>query len=511
MSITVIDSIMGSGKTNYMINYMNESYDKYVGESFTNPEAEPPRFIFVTPYLDETDRVVRACPDLRFRKPKEIESKSEHFRMLVDNGQNIATTHALFELVDRETLERIRQRGYVVIVDEVMECVRTYEKLSAADRRMLFSRGLIRADEGTERLKWVGDGNVSYKGRFVDVKLLCENDNLFLNRGDTILWTIPPHFFRSLDRVYVLTYMFHGSFMSAYLRSEGISYDMMAVVGGQLMSWFEFSDEVHDKEKYRPLIKLHKGSANAIGSPKRREQPLSSTWYSRQTSDELRAIRAKVQNWFKKYAKTGAKLNAWTTYKDYEDKIRGEGYAKGFITCNAKATNDYREKQSLAYLCNMFPNPLIAGYFKDKGVTLHEDLFALSEMLQWVWRSRIRDWESINLLIPSARMRALFEEWLGSASIAEMIQRREVARAPRLASEALHDDQLVVIPSAPEMAPEVILEDLPSQAADEPDSYIPSESSSHGRWVSPTALLQDLMRSFKPADANAASLEVSNS
>ena len=48
------------------------------------------------------------------------------------------------------------------------------------------------------------------------------------------------------------------------------------------------------------------------------------------------------------------------------------------------------------------------------------DLWALQEMLQYVWRSRIRGNEDtksledrkINLYIPSKRMRNLLEQWL---------------------------------------------------------------------------------------------------
>ena len=33
-------------------------------------------------------------------------------------------------------------------------------------------------------------------------------------------------------------------------------------------------------------------------------------------------------------------------------------------------------------------------------------------MLQWIWRSRIRKGENINIYIPSMRMRQLLKNWL---------------------------------------------------------------------------------------------------
>ena len=40
-----------------------------------------------------------------------------------------------------------------------------------------------------------------------------------------------------------------------------------------------------------------------------------------------------------------------------------------------------------------------------------DDIYALSEMLQWIWRSRIRNGLSITVYIPSIRMRELLGEW----------------------------------------------------------------------------------------------------
>ena len=39
-------------------------------------------------------------------------------------------------------------------------------------------------------------------------------------------------------------------------------------------------------------------------------------------------------------------------------------------------------------------------------------MYALSEMIQWIFRSRIRNNEDINIYIPSSRMRNLLIEFL---------------------------------------------------------------------------------------------------
>lgn len=42
--------------------------------------------------------------------------------------------------------------------------------------------------------------------------------------------------------------------------------------------------------------------------------------------------------------------------------------------------------------------------------------WALSEMIQWIWRSAIRDGEDIYIYIPSERMRNLLSDWIDEVS-----------------------------------------------------------------------------------------------
>ena len=106
----------------------------------------------------------------------------------------------------------------------------------------------------------------------------------------------------------------------------------------------------------------------------------------------------------------------WTTYKDYKGLLSGKGYTSGFLSYNTRSTNEYRIKTHLAYCANIYFNPYLKNYFLDHGVEVKEDKFALSELIQWIWRSAIRDGKEIWIYIPSKRMRTLLQEWLNSLS-----------------------------------------------------------------------------------------------
>lgn len=114
----------------------------------------------------------------------------------------------------------------------------------------------------------------------------------------------------------------------------------------------------------------------------------------------------------------GAKSNQclWTTFKDTEEVLAGKGFKKAFLPCNARATNEYADRKYLAYLVNRFMDPNIKLYFTSHGVEVDEDAWALSEMIQWIWRSAIRKGEEIWIYMPSSRMRGLLQKWIAEVS-----------------------------------------------------------------------------------------------
>ena len=103
--IHVVDAPTGQGKTNAAINYIN---------------SHEGRYLFVTPYLTELDRVKKACADKKFYEPKaiyaedtQVSTKKNGIKKLFEEGKNIVTTHALFQLFDREMIKFCKQYEYL--------------------------------------------------------------------------------------------------------------------------------------------------------------------------------------------------------------------------------------------------------------------------------------------------------------------------------------------------------------------------------------------------------------
>ena len=67
-------------------------------------------------------------------------------------------------------------------------------------------------------------------------------------------------------------------------------------------------------------------------------------------------------------------------------------------------------------MVNRYCVPPVIDFFNGHNLGINEDKLVLSEMLQWIWRSRIRDNKEIVVYIPSKRMRNLLKGWIEDVS-----------------------------------------------------------------------------------------------
>jgi hypothetical protein len=296
-----------------------------------------------------------------------------------------------------------------------------YQDLTGKDRDILFSQGMVSINPDTWRLVWNEEKWGDYTGRFEPIKKLCDTGSLVVSRGNVLLWEFPCEFLRCFEAVWLATYMFDASPFSAYLKAEGFTFNRLTISGRRMVPWGEAPDEAAIKAKIRKLVSVYEGPANDIGNEEVNSHPMSSGWYSRQPLKVLDRLKASRSNFFRSIAKTPSNVNGWTTFKSQRIALEGTGYSRdssresdsyGFIPWNCRVTNDYAKVEAMAYLCNVYFHPIVKGYFEDLGVNVSNDLHALSTLVQWVWRSRVRNDGAIKVYIPSERMRDLLKQWL---------------------------------------------------------------------------------------------------
>lgn len=394
--------VPGAGKTESAIAFMNAHRDR--------------RFIFVTPYLEEDARIVRCCPALYFKEPESYgySTKSDDIVELIRRGENIASTHALFERYNRETVELIRERGYTLIMDEVMNVVKE-EKMEPETLKILFESKTISLAEDGLHVVWSADhdGGKDYK----DLKRKADMGNLLLFQNAFLFWTFPVEFFDVFEEVYILTYMFKAQVQSYYYQMHGVGVDFIftrRTPDGR----YEFSRE-YEAPEYAKQLASHvhiceDSKLNRIGSDK---FSLSKSWFNKSGNTKEQPKLKKLRNNINTYFRTrmGAKCCdvIWTVFKDYRDLMDHNGFKSSFVSCTTRATNEWRDRHYLAYCINVFFRTSVKNYFtRVGGLKVDEDAYALSEMVQWTWRSAIRCGEDVYIYVPSHRMRTLLEGWL---------------------------------------------------------------------------------------------------
>lgn len=416
MKVTVVDSIMGTGKTSWAIQYMNDA-------------PSDKKFVYITPFLDEVDRVINSVASRDFVQPETSSSrnKKDNLKKLIADGKDIVSTHALFKKADEALIDLLYMEGYTLILDEAMSVIEQ-EPISKSDLEMLLQTGKLTYDDKGFCI-W-NDEDYALDGKFNNIRKLAETNNLIIHKDTALYWTFPVDAFKAFEQVYILTYMFDGQLQKYYYDLFDVEYSYKSVnkVNGryELIDYISFTQE--DRTQLKELINIHYSKLNDIG---KEPTAFSSTKIKKYATDKdykeiKNRIKKNAYNFYRNKVKAPTDAVMWTTIKGDKDvnkkALAPHGLAKEtagqinkFVEVNCRATNAYADKSCCIYLANIYMNPVLKGFVEDKGkLKVNQDKYALSELLQWTFRSRIRKGEPIDIYIPSSRMRGLLEDYLNN-------------------------------------------------------------------------------------------------
>ena len=416
--VTVCDAMCGSGKTSWIIDQMNR---------------ENKRWIYIAPYLDEVNRIIEKCPNRDFKQPDDkFNTKSEDLFRLINAGVNIASTHELFKRLTEETTNMLRVQNYCLVMDEILEIVEPVS-LKPATTKLMFDKGFLQMEDiegsNTDRIKKVvvgeedaglesilmksDDGVVSFN----NLRRWANNDRLVWVNNNILLWLMPASIFDVFDEIYILTYLFDGSYQKTYYDLHGIDYCYKSVIKndkGYSLIDYDLEYDVGKRNDLRSKINVYDGKLNAIGDF---STSLSNNWWTKKGFKGQREdiMKKSLYNYLGNHLRSNQNLAMWTSFKENMENLKPNGFTQCWIPFNQRATNLYRNKRDLAFLVNRFINPMIDNYFKAFNYAVNEGMFALSELVQWLFRSGLRDGNSVNLYLPSYRMRNLLVDWLNDS------------------------------------------------------------------------------------------------
>lgn len=433
--IKLIDAPTGAGKTTALIHTLCKAFNTF--------KETGSRFIILTPYLDEVSRYIAAFAQrgIEVDTPTGTKgTKGTELINLIQQGKNIIGSHALLQCNYVRLMEALSSSEtpykYSLYIDEEPSIIMSelmsendpssnkglfapVSSLSFADLNLMVDKGLIalkaipaetREVYAIKGITTSPKGAPSVLASFVpfflynNVYWIGEKGN---QRQGCLLPFFPATFWKLFDTVSILSYRLKYSFFYFYCKLFELSVSFYHI-NADMTAFEEGYKELKPSGLHRLHIKDVKGLDRLKGS-------LSYSWYSKAPKEALKTVKGIMLGITRDYSSSTL---LWTTFKGVKGKLKDKNHGlsdKNFLAHNATATNDYKDKTTIIYGLNKYLNPIMKGYWEALGQHLNNDQYALSSLIQFIWRSNIRDTGSnkpIDIYFLSNRMRNLFTTWL---------------------------------------------------------------------------------------------------
>lgn len=365
------------------------------------------QYLIVAPFLSEVDRW-KAEAKIPLEAAPDDSNKSDWLRQNVLEGNSIVCTHKLFDLVD---LDRTDLREYDLIIDEVFDCVESIHGVKEeVFERVYIGEGYASVDPSTGRVtptaKWIAHSLEAEKLAPTvrnDLYQKAKQGSLYKVDGKGFFVSIVPvELFTSPKSCTVLTYQADSSQMVGYLRRLGIPFRI------------DRTDDAAFKHGLRQRLEVK-------DIPALRDTQMTHTAQEKMRKEGAKKVSTALMNLRGRELKgvdpTDIMLSCNKSKWHGQDERPKGLFAQGsklslcnFLPKTTRGTNKYRHCSHALYLNDLRLNPAEKewlGWTKEQ-----EDLWALSELLQWVMRSRLREGNYVSLYLASPRMKALLEDFL---------------------------------------------------------------------------------------------------
>ena len=438
--IEVLESLMGNGKTYATLRYIEQ-------QVLDNPKAH---WIYCTEYLDEiqvrTTDEKSLCREL-WRTPLDTDKTEKLIELLLEpKVKLIAITHALLLIASRNSYinSLFKAKGYNLFLDETIELITPYNKVKYGDFLVWHSENWFSMVDPLGKVVWTYNEktNNGLSTSFDQLALDSKKGTVHAHitgSSVSLVHIEDEVIFGQFGRVILATYQLEYSLFDAYLRIKNIQKVQSDIV----------CDKSNTKENIKSRITHYSKHYEKFKNMK-----MSSTWWNEtgkgnSTVDDIKLISNTIRNtgdalgckgkpellgFTVPSERIGTKIAprivhargypAEVCFLEESDELDKAGKPKlvsttvknkpksTYIPCNARASEDYKNKVVMIHAYNRYPLVSISNYLKAKDIPFSPEVFALNELLQWLWRSAIRDNQPITVSILSERMRNLFDEWL---------------------------------------------------------------------------------------------------
>lgn len=233
---------------------------------------------------------------------------------------------------------------------------------------------------------------------------------MYFDGETTLAYPLPPMLFERSLSVTILSFLTEGTMLPHYLNRMKIPFNIRTSKSAlrvfqeqarELLSievWdtlSELSFSYTKQESYRDGSKEAKKIAIALKNLKQRSLA--------EVTDQSIMLTCRKDKW----------------YQNRNSNKHAGAFAKGsrmfngvnWLPNTTRGTNDYIHCSHLIYLYEQNANPAVLDWLGANNRKF-KSAYAISEMIQWIWRSRARVNQTINVYMPSSRMRRLLNNWI---------------------------------------------------------------------------------------------------
>ncbi|WP_109312651.1 hypothetical protein [Ruegeria sp. AU67] len=472
--ITIVDKPCGYGKSTE------------INRSFKKQE----KYIAVVPYLSEVERFIedaRKGSDFILTQPvNKGSNKSDHCEKLIRAGKSIACTHALFyrlgtlatqdtgiarcTKIDSNGIPTIEVDhlldGYNLIIDEVIDPLKVDQTVRKVDFDTAYLGLGLAEEEPDGRIvptalwdELYHKGNKTFDRSLYDK---AKSGALYRISEKLFVLAIPKELLLKPKSVTIYTYLSEGSVLLLYLQKlqkghpECFTLEVERLDAVDEAAWRE---DVANALTVLPMpelgnqkwthcaqlntIKTHR-ECSSVGQKLRKFKDRElygvnlktvmltcarDLWHGAVTGQKPKAGR------LSKHTRLFGRAVKEEVYNKDTETFDEEWTTNGvsFVPNTTRGTNDHIGCTKAVYLYDQNPNPQLLTFLGMKRVS-HEarsfsDAYALTELVQWLFRSAIRvgglnnagrDYQPrrrVTLYMPSQRMRNLLQNWLLSGQV----------------------------------------------------------------------------------------------
>jgi hypothetical protein len=248
---------------------------------------------------------------------------------------------------------------------------------------------------------------------------------LYLVDGVVLLWNFPIDVFRTaFKNIYILTFMFESQIQSSYFKFHDLKYRTYNVIdtgkydeeSDRKVYEIELKNNLEHERKWIRSIRerieiVEKPEWNVVGSGRVSvagvDTTLSKSWYMEEYStnpSKRELLISSAEKFCRRVLNVSESVGVgfqdviWSTFKTYARDMLNDTHiltGNNFLSIGTRATNDYSHAIAVVYLINKFSEPYLNKFFDVHNVELNQDSYALSELIQFIFRSNLRVVEPI--------------------------------------------------------------------------------------------------------------------